>query len=135
MKEIVRFAAVCGLLAAFAQGGADSHVWAAESTIGAAAHEKPAGVVRMKISIDIDMTPEEARRFLGLPDLEPMQQAILQDVQERLQKNIARVDPDSLFKTWFALAPQGMEQLQKMFGSLATMATGGRRSPGKKSEG
>ena len=89
----------------------------------------------MKISIDVDMTPEEARRFLGLPDLEPMQQAILKDVQDRLQKNIARVDPESLFKTWFSLAPQGMDQLQKMFGNLATMATGGRRAPGKKSEG
>lgn len=89
----------------------------------------------MKISIDVDMTPEEARRFLGLPDLEPMQQAILKDVQDRLQKNIARVDPDSLFKAWFSLAPQGMDQLQKMFGSLATMATGGRRQGGRKSEG
>jgi len=89
----------------------------------------------MKISIDVDMTPEEARRFLGLPDLEPMQQAILKDVQDRLQKNIARVDPDSLFKTWFSLAPQGLEQFQKMMGSVATLATGGgRRTPGKKNE-
>ena len=55
----------------------------------------------MKITVDVDLTPEEARRFLGLPDLEPMQQAILKDVQERLQKNIARVDPDALMKTWF----------------------------------
>ena len=89
----------------------------------------------MIVNVELDCTPEEARRFLGLPDLEPMQQAILKDVQDRLQKNIARVDPESLFKTWFSLAPQGMDQLQKMFGNLATMATGGRRAPGKKSEG
>jgi hypothetical protein len=27
----------------------------------------------MKISIDIDCTPEEARQFLGLPDMGPLQ--------------------------------------------------------------
>jgi hypothetical protein len=85
----------------------------------------------MKITVDVDLTPEEARRFLGLPDLEPMQQAILKDVQERLQKNIARVDPDALMKTWFNFAPQGMEQVQKIFGGLASMATGARRKPAK----
>ena len=84
----------------------------------------------MKIHVDVDVTPEEARRFLGLPDLEPMQQAILKDLQERLQKNIARVDPDALLKSWFSLATQGMEQVQKMFGDLASMATG-RRKPAK----
>ena len=85
----------------------------------------------MKITVDVDLTPEEARRFLGLPDLEPMQQAILKDVQERLQKNIARVDPDQLLKTWFNLAPAGMEQVQKLFGGLASMATGRRKTASK----
>lgn len=82
----------------------------------------------MKISIDVDVTPEEARRFIGLPDLEPMQQAVLKDVQERLQKNIARLDPEALLKSWFSLAPQGMEQVQKIFGGLASMATGRRKA-------
>ena len=82
----------------------------------------------MKINIEVDVTPEEARRFLGLPDLEPMQQAVLKDVQERLQKNIARLEPEALIKSWFSLAPQTMEQVQKMFGGLASMATG-RRKP------
>lgn len=81
----------------------------------------------MKINIDMDITPEEARRFLGLPDLEPMQQAILKDVQERLQKNVAKLEPEALMKQWFSLAPQGMDQLQKMFGGIASMATGRRK--------
>lgn len=84
----------------------------------------------MKISIDVDVTPEEARRFLGLPDLEPMQQAVLKDVQERIQKNVARLEPEALLKSWFSLAPQGMEQIQKMFGGIASMASG-RRKPAK----
>ena len=84
----------------------------------------------MKINIDMDISPEEARRFLGLPDLEPMQQAILKDVQDRIQKNVAKLEPEALMKQWFSLAPQGMDQLQKMFGGIASMA-GGRRGGAK----
>ena len=30
------------------------------------------GDYRMKVTVDVDCTPEEARRFLGLPDLTPV---------------------------------------------------------------
>lgn len=85
----------------------------------------------MKITVDIDVTPEEARRFLGLPDLEPMQQAILQDVQDRIQKNIGRLEPEALIRQWFSLAPQGLDQMQKLFGNIASLATGRRKTPTK----
>lgn len=89
----------------------------------------------MKINVDIDITPEEARRFLGLPDLEPMQQAVLQDLQDRLQKNIDLLEPEALLKTWFSLAPQGMEQLSKMFGGLAGMGSrSGRKGDASKKD-
>ena len=32
----------------------------------------------MKITIDFDATPDEARRFFGLPDIAPMQEALWQ---------------------------------------------------------
>ena len=38
----------------------------------------------MKVKIDIDCTPQEARTFFGLPRLEPMQDAVLGKIQERL---------------------------------------------------
>ncbi len=74
----------------------------------------------MKISIDIDCTPEEARRFLGLPDVQPMQDAIMKDVQDRLSANIAGMDPETMLKTWLPAGLQGLEQLQKMFWSQIT---------------
>ena len=37
----------------------------------------------MKVKIDIDCTPEEARTFFGLPDLGPLQQAMLKAMQEK----------------------------------------------------
>ena len=71
----------------------------------------------MKIKIDVDCTPEEARTFLGLPDLQPMQQALLGQIQDRLSANLSAMDPDTLFKTWLPMGWQNLESLQRFFWS------------------
>lgn len=83
----------------------------------------------MKISIDIDCTPEEARKFLGLPDVEPMQQALMQQVQERLESNLKAMDVDSLVNTWLPAGMQGFEQMQKMFWSQMGVGDSGPTGP------
>ncbi len=74
----------------------------------------------MKITIDIDCTPQEARQFLGLPDVEALQQALIDQLGTRMSENLAAVDPDQLLKTWLPAGVAGMEQLQKMFFSQLT---------------
>lgn len=69
----------------------------------------------MKISFDIECTPEEARTFLGLPDVRPMQENLMTQLQERMATTLAAANPESLLKTWLPAGVQGMEQLQKMF--------------------
>ena len=69
----------------------------------------------MKIRIDVDCTPEEARAFLGLPEVAPMQAAVMEKIQEQLMGNMAAMDPDTLFKTWLPAGLQGIEQIQKAF--------------------
>ena len=71
----------------------------------------------MKVKFDIDCTPEEARRFLGLPDVAPMQEAVLRDAQERITAALAAMDPETLVKTWLPVGMQGWEQLQRAFWS------------------
>lgn len=71
----------------------------------------------MKIKFDIDCTPEEARVFLGLPDVAPMQKALLADIEERMRTALGAMDPDAMLKLWFPAGVQGWEQLQKMFWS------------------
>ena len=36
----------------------------------------------MKATMNIDCTPEEARVFLGLPDVQPMQEHLMKEMQE-----------------------------------------------------
>ncbi|MGE3624266.1 MAG: DUF6489 family protein [Bdellovibrionales bacterium] len=69
----------------------------------------------MKIKAEIECTPEEARAFMGLPDIRPMQEALMQDLETRLRANIQAMDPESILKTWLPAGIQGAEQFQKMF--------------------
>lgn len=69
----------------------------------------------MKVHIDIDCTPEEARTFFGLPDVAPMQEAVMKELQARMMSAMHQMDPDTLMKTWMPAGIAGLEQMQKMF--------------------
>lgn len=55
----------------------------------------------MKIKLDIDCTPEEARAFLGLPDLAGIQNEMLERVRDRMAANLKYADPQEMFRFWF----------------------------------
>jgi hypothetical protein len=69
----------------------------------------------MKFKIDIDCTPEEARTFFGLPDVKPLQEALMPEVEERLRGTLKAMDPEAMLKTWLPATLKGFEQLQDMF--------------------
>jgi hypothetical protein len=69
----------------------------------------------MKISVDIDCTPEELREFFGLPDVKPMQERLMKEVEERLRANLQALDPETMLKSWLPAGLKGFEQLQEMF--------------------
>ena len=73
----------------------------------------------MKVHLDIDCSPEEARAFFGLPDVGPLQQKLMQEVEARTLAAMHAMDPDTLLKTWLPASMQGFEQLQKMFWGAA----------------
>jgi Family of unknown function (DUF6489) len=81
----------------------------------------------MKIKVDIDCTPEEARTFLGLPDVQPMQKAVMDDVAQRMKQAMAAMDPETMMKTWLPASIQGWEQIQKAFWSQMTPPSGAPR--------
>jgi Family of unknown function (DUF6489) len=71
----------------------------------------------MKFTVDVDCTPEEARTFMGLPDVKPMQDAMMQQVQDRMTSALSAMDPESIVRTWLPAGVQSMDQIQKMFWS------------------
>ena len=76
----------------------------------------------MKVTINIDCTPEEARAFMGLPDVVPFQNAMLDDMKDRIQKAAASMEPEAMLKTFFPMQSEGMAEMQKAFWSQFTGA-------------
>jgi hypothetical protein len=81
----------------------------------------------MKVNVEINCTPEEARSFFGLPDLKPMQDRIMGEIEDQMRKNLGAMSPDSLLKTWLPASMQGVEQMQQLqqafWSQLANIAT------------
>src|ERR1043166_7696941 len=50
----------------------------------------------MKVNVEIDCTPLEARQFFGFPDVGPMQTAVMDKLQQQVLSNIEKVSPESL---------------------------------------
>lgn len=73
----------------------------------------------MKVTVDVDCTPEEARRFLGLPDLTPVHAVYV----EKLQKSVADgLGPDAItdmMKAWGPMSETGMAMWRQMFDQVA----------------
>ena len=81
----------------------------------------------MKISIDVDCTPDEMRRFFGLPDVTPMQERLMAEMEKKMMENLAAMDPESMMKTWMPFGMEGLEKMQKAFWSQ--MAAAPKREP------
>ncbi len=77
----------------------------------------------MKFNFDIECTPQEARAFVGLPDIAPMQERMMRELEEKMQDNLRNLTPEEMVKTWMPATMQGIGEMQKMFWSQMGVAT------------
>lgn len=87
----------------------------------------------MNIKLDIDATPEELRRFFGLPDVHPLQEELMQKVREKMVAGIDGFDPMTLMKPFLPEHLQSLEALQRQFwqGLVKQPGAGAASSGGK----
>jgi hypothetical protein len=74
----------------------------------------------MKITLNVDCTPQEARAFLGLPDVTAMNDAMMAEMQSRMKANMAALQPEELMKSWMAFGGQATEHFRKLMTAAAT---------------
>ncbi len=82
----------------------------------------------MKVTIEIDCTPLEARQFMGLPDVQPMQAAVMAEIEKRMIAEAAKFSPDGFVRAWFSEGQQSAEWLREQMRDLlaqAAAASGG----------
>ncbi len=69
----------------------------------------------MKVTLNVDCTPVEAREFLGLPDLRPIQSAILEKLEGQLSASLDRLSPDAVLQRWLFFGAEGSTRIQDLF--------------------
>ena len=79
----------------------------------------------MKITFDIDCTPQEARAFLGLPDLAPLHDLYLDKMKTLVTDGIGTADMERLTPTWMPGIADSLEQWRHSFWSAAKPTAGG----------
>jgi hypothetical protein len=79
----------------------------------------------MKVTVNVECTPDEARSFMGLPDVKPMQEKLMADLEDQMRSNINAMSPESMMKTWLPAGLQGADSLQKMFWGQMQQAMSG----------
>jgi hypothetical protein len=78
----------------------------------------------MKMTIEIDCTPVEARAFLGLPDVSALNEHLVKEMQARMDANMAMLAPEELMKNWMAFGTGAQEQFRKLMTAAASAAAG-----------
>lgn len=68
----------------------------------------------MKVTVDIDCTPEEARRFMGLPDLGPVHEAYVAKMRTILEDGVGPDSAEALLRSWMPLGEAGLSMWQRL---------------------
>lgn len=78
----------------------------------------------MKFTVNVECSPEEARRFIGLPDVTPINEALVEEMGKRMQANLKLMSGESLMSSWMSVGAQAQDAFVKLMTSAASGAAG-----------
>ncbi len=72
----------------------------------------------MRLTINIDCTPEEARAFFGMPDVAPLNKMVVDEMTRRAKDNIDTLaDPERFMAQMVTMGGKGLEGFQQLMGA------------------
>jgi len=78
----------------------------------------------MKINVEFDISPDEARAVMGLPNIAPLQAEMMDEMRKRLKAALDAADPAGMLRAFMPMGVQGFEQFQKAMWDAASKAAG-----------
>ena len=63
--------------------------------------------------MNIECSPEKAWPFLGLPDVAPMQEELLQEFRDRMRVGMGKLAPEACINCWFSVIGGSWLEMQK----------------------
>jgi hypothetical protein len=82
----------------------------------------------MKFTVNVECSPEEARRFMGLPDVTPINEALVSEMTSRMQKNLSLMSGGDMMSSWMSVGTQAQDAFVKLMTSGVTAASGASAS-------
>ena len=79
----------------------------------------------MKVTVDVECTPVEARAFMGLPDVTPLNDFMVDQMKARMAQNIQSMQPDELLKSWSSFGVTAQDQFFKLMQNAAKASMSG----------
>ena len=77
----------------------------------------------MKVNVEVDCTPEEARRFMGLPDLTPVHDAYINQMLDAVKNGgIPRDAFENMMKGFAPMGEAGIRVWQQMIDQVTGSA-------------
>ena len=80
----------------------------------------------MKVTVDVDCTPEEARRFMGLPDISAVHEAYVEKMRKAVADGMGQEYFAEVMKSWEPMGDAGMAMWRQMFEQMGGK-DGGRK--------
>ena len=82
----------------------------------------------MKVNITLDCSAEELRQFFGFPDVQPIQQEMLDHLAQKMREGGGGMDMVTMMKPFLTPDPQAMDAMQKVFMQGFGLAGAGKKS-------
>ena len=77
----------------------------------------------MKLTVNIECTPVEARQFMGLPDVTSINDMFMTSLEEKTKENIDTLtDPQKYFENLMTMGGKNFETMQALFTAMMSGA-------------
>jgi hypothetical protein len=80
----------------------------------------------MKFNIEVDTTPEEVRRLMGLPDLSDVHEVYLAKMKDVAEKGLTPDMVQGMIRNWVPMGDQSMDFIKGLMGGLAGGGASGK---------
>ena len=77
----------------------------------------------MKFTVNVECSPEEARRFMGLPDVTPINEKLVDEMGKRMEANLKLMSGENLMSSWMSVGTQAQNAFVKLMTSGVTAAS------------
>ena len=80
----------------------------------------------MKFNVEVDCTPEEVRRLMGLPDLTEVHEAYLNQVKDVMKSGVSPDMIEGMVRNWVPMGGAGVDLVKDLIGQFSSGATSGK---------